>query len=381
MTSAFQQRHECPPTIGVRAPGRVDLMGSHTDYNEGCVLTLPIDRETWILAAPRDDHEVQASSLNLGTTISFDPARPDREPEHDWGRYLHGVAAVLAQAGHTVRGCNAVVHGTVPLSSGLSSSASLEAATATLFEQLGGFTLDPVEKAKLTQRAENEWVGVNCGILDQYSTILGERHKALMLDCRSLTHTYADFPAEVRVVICNTRAPRKLRGSEYGERRAQCEEGAAFFARHHPEVRTLRDVPPEMFQHHESDLPPDVARRSRFIIEENGRVRELAEALGRNDRDAIRDITAASFAGARDLFEISIPAMQSMFDAMRKAPGCVGCRQAGAGFGGCMVALVEGARVDDFCRETSAAYRADTGIAPETYPIHTAPGAGVLELF
>lgn len=379
MTNAFQQLHRRPPIFGARAPGRVDLMGSHTDYNEGCVLTVPIDRDTWILAAPRDDHEVHATSLNLGTTITFDPSRPDREPEHDWGRYLHGVAAVLAQAGHPIRGCNAVVHGTVPLSSGLSSSASLEAAAATLFEQLGGFTLDPIDKAKLTQRAENEWVGVNCGILDQYSSILGEHHKALMLDCRSLTHTHARFPSGLRVVICNTRAPRNLSGSEYGERRAQCEEGAAFFARLHPEVRTLRDVLPQMLLHHESRIPPDVAKRSRFIVEEHDRVRELAEALENDDRNAIRDIMAASFAGARDLFEISNAAMEAMFDAMCGAPGCVGCRQAGAGFGGCMVAIVEDELVDEFCRATSTAYRAATGIDPETYPIRTAPGAGALD--
>ena len=380
MIATFRQLHKAAPSYGARAPGRVDLMGSHTDYNEGCVMTLPIDRDTWIVGAPRDDHEVHVTSLNLGATTSFDPSRPDREPSAGWGRYLHGVAAVLTEAGHPIRGCNTVVHGTVPLGSGLSSSASLEAAAATLFEQLGGFTLDPVEKAKLTQRAENEWVGVHCGILDQYSVILGEQGHALMLDCRSLTHTHAAVPAGLRIVICNTCAPRALSGSEYGERRSQCEEAAAFFARRSPGVRALRDVTVGMFRQHASGLPPELAKRSRFIIEENERVRALAEAFARDDRAAIRDLASASFAGARDLFEISVPAMESMFEAMRIAPGCIGCRQAGAGFGGCMIAVVDDGLVEAFCRAAAAAYLADTGIVPEIYPIRAAAGAGALRL-
>lgn len=380
MTEAFRDGYGSEPTLGVRAPGRVDLMGSHTDYNEGCVLTLPIDRETWILARPRDDSRVRFSSLNLTGQVTFSGDSPEDHPREDWGRYVQGVAVELHRAGYPVRGCDALVHGTVPPASGLSSSASLEAACATLFEQLGSFALGRVEMAKLTQRAENSWVGVNCGILDQYSCILGEQGKALVLDCRSLTHTYAAFPPDLRVVICNTCAPRQLSGSEYGDRRAQCEAGAAFFAEQDPAVKALRDVSLERFEHHAADLPEAVSRRSRFIIEEHARVATLAAALASNDRRAIAGITEASFAGARDLFEISVPAMQAMYDAMQQAPGCAGCRQAGAGFGGCMVAFVEREHVDRFCHEAAFAYQAAAGLAPEIYPIRTAPGAGVLQL-
>jgi galactokinase len=378
MTEAFRALYDAEPEVGVRAPGRVDLMGSHTDYNEGLVMTLPINREVWILARPRADDHVRMISLNMESETGFDTSDPQNGKLDDWGVYVQGVAVELHKAGFPLTGCDAVVHGTVPLSSGLSSSAALEAAVATLFEQLGNYSLDPVDKAKLAQRAENTWVGVNCGILDQYSSILGERHKTLVLDCRSLTHTYAAVPRDLQVVICNTNAPRKLSGSEYGDRRAQCEQGAAYFAEIDSSIKALRDVPLELFEEHEAELPELVARRSRFIIEENGRVKELASALESNDREGIDATMVASFAGCRDLFEISRPAMEAMFEAMHCGPGVVGCRQAGAGFGGCMVAIVEKARVDDFCGHTAEAYLAARGLEPDVYSIRTAAGAGVL---
>jgi galactokinase len=379
MSAAFQDIYGFTPEFGVRAPGRVDLMGSHTDYNDGLVLTLPINREIWVLARPRDDGRVNMASLNMDTRFSFDVNATKLTVETEWGHYVQGVALELQGAGYPLIGCDALVHGTVPLASGLSSSAALEAASATLFEALGGFSLDGVEKARLTQRAENRWVGVNCGILDQYSSILGEQHRALLLDCRNLKHIYASLPREVRVVVCNTRAPRQLSGSEYGSRRAQCEQGAAYFKSLDPKVTALRDVSLEAFEKHEANLPDVVARRTRFVIEENARVLAMAEALERNDREAIAKLCLASFEGARDLFEISVPAMQAMMNAMGTAPGVVGCRQAGAGFGGCMVAVVEKRQVKEFCIATATDYEAATGIKPEIYPIRTAPGAGTLK--
>lgn len=378
MRESFRALYDAEPDVGVRAPGRVDLMGSHTDYNEGLVMTLPINREIWILARPRTDGQVRMASLNMNSEVSFDANDPKTDKLDDWGVYAQGVAVELRKAGFSVIGCDAVVHGTVPLSSGLSSSAALEAAIATMFEQLGDFTLDPVGKAKLTQKAENVWVGVNCGILDQYSSILGERHKTLVLDCRSLTHSYAAIPRDLQVVICNTNAPRNLSGSEYGDRRAQCEQGAAFFAEIDSSITALRDVSLDLFEEHEAKLPELPARRSRFIIEENLRVTQLAEALERDDHAGIDATMAASFAGCRDLFEISVPAMEAMFDAMHSGPGVVGCRQAGAGFGGCMVAVVEKASVDEFCAHTAKSYHQASGLASEIYPIRTAHGAGVL---
>ena len=379
MADAFYAQYQQQPEVGVRAPGRVDLMGSHTDYNEGSVLTLPIDRDTWILARANDQRLAELHSLNLDSSCSF--SLDGSEPVSGWGRYVQAVLEQLRAADCPLIGFQAVVHGTVPIGSGLSSSASLEAATATLAEQIGKFSLGKLEKASLCQRAENEGVGVNCGILDQYSSILGEAGRAIQLDCRSLTHETAPLSDELTPVICDTRAPRQLTGSEYGARRRQCEEAAAFFASLDRRYRTLRDVPADVFEDHQQDLSPDVRKRARFIIEEQARVGQLAEALAADDRRAIGTLMADSFTGARDLFEISVSQMQAMFDAMRVAPGVVGCRQAGAGFGGCMIALVDSEHTLTFVDAVQHAYQAATDIEPEIYAVRASAGAGALDEF
>lgn len=378
MREAFRARFAREPALWVRAPGRVDAMGTHTDYNEGCVLTLSIDRDTWVAAAPRDDGRIRAASLNLSGASEFDCGDVLGRRGAGWGVYVQAVAAVLAEAGCPLRGCDALVHGTLPIASGLSSSASLETAIGVLLAQLAGWAVEPLRLARLCQRAEVEIVGMSCGILDQYSALFGEAGSALLLDCRSLTHTRARIPDAVLPVICDTRAPRELTGSRYGERRASCEEGARRLASLLPGVRTLRDVDGEQLRRHAARLPPLVARRCRFVVEENARVSRMADAFERADRDAIGRLCRESFEGARDLFEVVVPAMQAMVDAAAEAPGLLGVRQAGAGFGGCLIAFVDAARAEAFARATEAAYRRATGVAPEVYPVHTAAGAGLL---
>jgi galactokinase len=355
-------------------------MGSHTDYNQGYVLTLPIDRDTWIAARLQPDRVVSIHSLNVegGTSFSLDAVTHD--DSSPWTNYVRGVAAIMGAEGYPLNGFYGLVHSTVPLSSGLSSSAALEAATAVLFQALGGWEIDPVQLALLCQRAENEFVGMNCGILDQYTSILGQEGCALLLDCRHLTSQPVALPDDVQVVICDTQAQRELTGSEYGERRAQCEEGARLLARFYPGVTALRDLTLAQLEAHEADLPPVVARRCRFIVEENERVLGLAEALPAGDRAAIRALTAASYEGARDLYEIGSPEMAAMMKAMLSAPGVIGARQAGAGFGGCMVAFVEVGSVDTFERHVRRSYLAATGIEPEVYPVQAPAGAGELHL-
>jgi galactokinase len=372
LLEAFHKCYGGQPTLWVRAPGRVDLMGSHTDYNHGLVLTLPIDRDTWIAARPTADRQVRLYSLNLDEAVAFRLDEP-LPSTHGFGRYVQGVALILRGEGFALNGFDAVVHSTVPLRSGLSSSAALEAATAVLLSQLGGFAVEPVRLAQLCQRAENEIVGMPCGILDQYSSILGRAGSVVVLDCRHLTHRNAPWPRDLRAVLCNTGAPRELTGSEYGERRVQCEEGARRLG-----VAYLRDVTIEQFTRRECELPAVVARRSRFIIEESDRVERLAQALTRNDRAAVGRLTAASYAGARDLFEIGAPAMDAMIRAMTSAPGVVGARQAGAGFGGCLVAFVQECELEPFAVHVRRQYTAETGLAPEIYPVQAADGAGVI---
>ena len=378
MTREFSRFFGEPPALWAQAPGRVDLMGSHTDYNQGYVLTMAIDRNTWLVARPRQDRKVAIYSLNVNGGGEFDLDDIRRDEAAPWTNYVRGVAQVFQAAGYSLTGFDGLIHSTIPFGSGLSSSAALEVVTAVMFRLLGGWDIEPVQLALLCQRAENEFVGMNCGILDQYSSVMGEAGRAVLLDCRHLTGRTAAIPAELLVVICDTRAKRELTGSEYGLRRAQCEAGARELAHFYPEVTTLRDVSAAQFIQHDRDLPEVVARRCRFIIHENQRVLELAEALAAGDLPAIWNLTAASYAGARDQYEITCPEMEAMITAMRGGPGVAGARQAGAGFGGCMVAFVEHSAVELFAAHVKHVYGAAVGIEPNVYPVAAAPGAGPL---
>ncbi len=374
MLQEFNHHYGASPTVWARAPGRVDLMGSHTDYNQGYVLTLSIDRDTWIAARPRTDQTVSICSLNLDGSSTFDLNNIVADKATPWSNYVRGVAAVLQEEGYALTGFDGLIHSTVPVGSNLSSSAALEVSAAIIFEALDEWQLEPVQRALLCQRAENQFVGVNCGILDQYASAMGQEGCALLLDCRDLSSRPVPVAGRISVVICDTRAKRELTGSEYDERRVQCEEGARLMG-----VEFLRDVTMEHFLTCEPELPEVVARRSRFIIQENQRVLDLAQALPTGDRAAIQALTADSFAGSRDLYEISSLEMAAMMDAMLSGPGVIGARQAGAGFGGCMVAFVQDDRLALFADHVEHKYNTLIGIQPRVYPVQAASGAGLLQ--
>jgi len=381
VSEAFEKRFGRAPTLWAQAPGRVDLMGNHTDYNEGYVLTMAIDRNTWLAVLPRDDRKIVIFSLNFEGGGEFDLNDIRHDESFPWTNYVRGVAAAFQDEGFRLHGFDGLIHSTIPFGSGLSSSAALEVVTATALKNLAAnWEIDPVRFVRLCQRAENEFVGMNCGVLDQYSSTFGEAGHSLLLDCRNLTHRTASMPEDLLVVICDTRIERELTGSEYGERRAQCEEGVRRMAGFYPGITHLRDLTLEQFIEQEALLPEVVARRCRFIIEENQRVLDLARALSADERTAIRALTEGSYAGARDLYEIVSPATEHMMKAVLSGPGVVGARQAGAGFGGCTVAFVERDEVEAFTDHVGRLYFSTTKIEPEVYPVQAAPGAGLMRL-
>jgi galactokinase len=344
----------------------------------GYVMTMTIDRDTWISARPRTDRQVNLFSLNLPGESHFSLDDIQHDTVAPWGNYVRGVAHFMQVEGHQLNGFDGLIHSTVPFGSGLSSSAALEMATAVLFARVSGFTPDPVAIALIGQRAENEFVGVNTGILDQYSSALGQEGCALQLDCRHLSSEPVRIADDIAIVICNTNAKRNLVGSEYDDRRARCEEGVRILRQHNPSVAALRDVSLAQFERVEAEMPPLVAKRCRFIIEENQRVLDLATVLPTGDHQALNTLYSKSWRGARDLFEIGSPAMQAMIDAMEAGPGVVAARQTGAGFGGCMVALVEAGCVAQFSDHVHEAYQEKTGIEPDIYPVSASAGAGIV---
>ena len=379
MVDEFERRFGAAPEYWTRAPGRVDLMGSHTDYNDGFVLTMTIDRDTWVVAQPRTDRIVRVFSLNTDDGGEFGLDHIEHDAERLWPNYVRGMAQVFQEADYALQGFDAVLHTTVPVSSGLSSSAALEMAVGRMFEAISGLTIDAVDLALLGQRAENLFVGVNCGILDQYTSALGRAGCALLLDARSVTSRDVPIAPGIHVVICDTRAERALAASQYGLRRAQCEEGALILGAAIPHVSTLRDLSLGQFNAHVSDLDPVVAKRCRFIVEENARVLAMADALS---IWRPRTCTVADCRLVCRCREISMRLWcrkwRAMMEAMLSGPGIIGARQAGAGFGGCMVAFVESHALDAFAAHVEVAYQAATGVQPMVYAVQATEGAGVL---
>ena len=374
----FIKIYNRPPTTWVQAPGRVDLMGSHTDYNLGYVLTQAIDRNTWIAAAPRSDGIVRIASFNAQGLSEFHLDKIDHDQKHTWTNYIRGVADAMQQGGFELTGFDGLIHSTIPFGSGLSSSAALEVAAATLFETLGGLEIDPVQKILFALKAENEFVGLNCGIMDQYSSVMGVANSTILLDCRAITHEVKPIAPGIQVMICDTKAERALTGSEYSDRRAQCEEGVRILGNYYPEIKSLRDATLTQIQEHEAEMGPIVYKRCYFIVEENQRVLDIADALAAGDWTKVGNLANISFSGARDLYEIVSEEMLMMHKAIMDAPGAYGARGAGAGFGGCLVAFVDPQEADAFTNHVIKAYKNTTGINSQVYPGKASGGTGDL---
>lgn len=377
VTREFERRFGGPPTFVVRAPGRVNLIGEHTDYNDGFVLPMAIDRAIWIAMRPRGDQRVVGHSLDFEQPVEFSVEEVEQvsvsEATPAWGEYLRGVAWALQEAGHTLQGWEGVVASDVPIGASLSSSAALEMATARVFAVTSGLQWDATSMARIGQRAENEWVGVNCGIMDQMISAAGKADHALLIDCRSLEAQPVPLPPGTAVVVLDTATRRGLVDSAYNERRAQCEAAARFFG-----VLALRDVSVAQFQAQADRLDDLTRRRARHVVTENDRTLRAAEAMRRGNAAGLGRLMNDSHASLRDDFEVSTDELNSMVACARREDACYGARMTGGGFGGCAVALVRAGAAQAFAASVIESYQTTTGISPNVYVCAATNGAEVV---
>lgn len=371
LQEAFQAHFHEAPVFLVRAPGRVNLIGEHTDYNEGYVLPMAIDRAVWIALRPRSDRRVLVHSLDLDQNAEFS-LDTLHKGKPGWSEYIKGVAWAMHTEALELHGWEGVMAGNVPIGSGLSSSAALEMASARTFAAVSHLEWDPARMALLGQKAENQWVGVQCGIMDQMVSAAAQRNTALFLDCRSLEYRHIPLPPKVAVCVLDTGTRRGLVDSAYNERRTQCESAAHLFG-----VRALRDVEWEAFQARSLQLDPLTRRRARHIISENDRVLRAVQAMQRADVQELGELLDASHASLRDDFEVSSPALNAIVEIARKLPGCFGARMTGAGFGGCALALVHAENALDFSREVADRYAGQTGLTPSVFLCQSEEGASL----
>jgi galactokinase len=369
---AFKARFGTTASI-YRAPGRVNLIGEHTDYNEGFVLPAAIEFYCWTAAVPRGDGKLVIHSENFNETVEARLDSLSPLANKHWANYPLGVAWALRRVGKPISGANIYIAGEVPLGAGLSSSAAVEVSVALALLDQGA--VDRAELAQLCQKAENEFVGARVGIMDQFVSCFGRASHALLLDCRSLKHEFVKLPANLQLVICNTMVPHELASGEYNARRAECEEGVRILRNVLPEIRALRDVTLSQLEDHRQKLSPKAFARCRHVITENARVKRAVEAFHKGDIAAVGPLLQDSHRSLRDDYEVSCKELDLMVEIATGQPGLIGARMTGGGFGGCTINLVESAAVSSFRRNVGAAYSSKTGLTPEIYVSPASEGA------
>jgi galactokinase len=356
-----------------RAPGRINLIGEHTDYNDGFVMPAAINFYCWVAICAAKGRTVEVYSGNLNESRTFDLDRP--HSLGDWSDYVQGVALMLQRSGHQLQGAKMLISSEVPIGSGLSSSAALEIAAGLALIAGEDAHDDRNELALACQRAENEFVGARCGIMDQFVACNGKSGRLLMLDCRSLEHRLLRIPEDVRLVICNTMVRHAIAVGEYNVRRSQCEEGIRLLSRARLGISALRDVTLPDLEQFGNSLPPEILKRCRHVVSENQRVVTAATALEERDLEKFGELMAASHESLRHDYEVSCPELDRMVELANQVEGVYGARMTGGGFGGCTVNLVAVEAVSAFQKQIAAKYQEQTGIVPEIYVSTASEGA------
>ncbi len=382
LEAGFREHFGRPPELAARAPGRVNLIGEHTDYNEGLVLPGAIDRDTWVLGARRRDARFAVRSRELPGTCAFDAGH--QEPEGSWADYPKGVVHAFRQAGHPTPGLDVLCASEVPVGAGLSSSAALEVALAGLLARAGGLALGPRKLAELAHRAETGFVGVRCGLMDPLASALGQRARALRIDCRSLEVVPVAFPArEAELLVMDSGVARRLAGGGYNRRREECEAAFRLAVERGlapAGARSLRDLSADALPALGRELPAVLARRARHVVTENARVDAFARALREGDLAAAGALLREGMRSLREDFEVSLPELDFLCDEADRLPAVMGSRLTGAGFGGCTIHLVRAGDAEEVGRELAGRYRARFGREARAIPVRLGPGLESFDL-
>jgi galactokinase len=383
--ATYQEKFGHAPAHLARAPGRVNLLGEHVDYNDGFVLPAAIDRATYVAFSPINTHHSTLVAADFNQQASFSaetiPSKTqvDSSSLPEWALYPAGVMWALLEENLPISSMNAVFASDIPRGSGLSSSASVEMAFMIAWQALGKWSLPAMQRALLGQKAENKYVGVNCGIMDQFASACGVENKLLLLDCRSLEWNKVPLPENISIVIADTTVRRKLTSGEYNKRRSACEEAVVLLQRDLPNIKSLRDVSVDNFNRLSGKLPVEIEKRARHVVEEIERSNQARALLEAGDIQNFGRLMNECHASLRDLYEVSCPELDSMARIAQSLDGCYGARLTGAGFGGCTVNLVAFEQTEQFSQALTKGYESETGLHPEIYITRASNGAELLK--
>ncbi len=376
--AAYHARFSTAPEIIVRAPGRINLIGEHTDYNGGFVLPGAIDKAIWLAAGRRTDGRFAFYAHDLGEFFLSENETPVFQEKHTWANYLLGVVSEARKDGLPIGGLNVAFGGDVPLGAGLSSSAAIESGAMFALNELYGLRLSPMDLVRLAQRGENNFVGMKCGIMDMFASVMGRENSVVRLDCRSLDFEYFPFQApDFSLILLDSGVKHALVDSEYNTRRAECEEGVSVLRQHNPVVESLRDVPLDFLQLHQSEMRPVVFRRCQYVVEEIERVEKACAALQKNDLRTLGKLMFKTHDGLNLLYQVSVPETNFLVEMARTDRAVLGARMMGGGFGGCTLNLVKTEAVEHFLEETAGAYQRVFEKTMKPYPVRLAGGVGI----
>ncbi|MFD2512328.1 galactokinase [Pontibacter locisalis] len=370
----FKDIFNLEPTL-FRSPGRVNLIGEHTDYNDGFVLPAAINKEIFFAVAPTNTSSVRLYSFDMQEQADFD-LEAIRVSDISWANYLLGVVAQFQKADLQVKGFDLLFGGNVPIGAGLSSSAAVECGLAFALNQIFDYGLDRMALAKVAQKAEHEFAGVRCGIMDQFASLFGKKEHVVKLDCRSLEYTYYPFDmSQYRIVLCDTQVKHSLASSEYNTRRMECEAGVAILQKHYHNLISLRDVTPEMLEEQRTEFDPVVFKRCMYVVQENKRVEEACEALQQGNLHLFGEKMYASHAGLQHDYEVSCPELDFLVAEAKQNTSVLGARMMGGGFGGCTINIVNIAAVEDFTHSMNEVYEKRFGMSLKTYVAEIVDGS------